>query len=130
MRFPSLAPVLVVAFAALSPHASAGMKPLGVFEGDQVVPIHCSDPTDAPSPYPNQAQPPVGNLPTVYSAHREIKFTRGQAQDLRLDLAWLEATDTVFSATGSSICEVNRLNDCFLRDADGRIVAPALGRLP
>lgn len=62
------------------------MSQQGPFDGSVALRVGY-DTSDAPSNYPDKFQPPVGNLPSQFSAFRAIRFTLEKTQDLRLDLA-------------------------------------------
>lgn len=126
MRLPCISAVLAVSLTALSPDAWAGMTQLGEFDGYVALGV-VNYLGDAPSNYPDKFQPPVGNPPTQASAFREIRFTLGKTQDVRLDLAWMETTDTISSAVGQRAAEVNHVYDFSLRDANNQIVPAAPG---
>lgn len=126
MRFSHVGAALAVSLTTLSPSAWAGMKQLGLFDGYAALEAR-SYSDDEPSSYPDKFQPPVGNPPSQVSAFREIRFTLGKTQDLRLDLTWMDTTDTSSNAVGLRAAEVNVVHDFSLRDANNQVVPAAPG---
>jgi hypothetical protein len=118
MRLISCSAAVAATLWMMTPTAQA-VTNLGVFTGWTVFGV--SGDTDL------SAYPDIRATVAQSDGFKVIKFKLPQPLDLRLDLAWLQATDTLGNSVGMNIREDDRILNFALRAADGSVLTPTPG---